>query len=186
MCRRAQRRRELRNALEHERALVLAKDELIANLSHELRTPLTGIVGFAHTAVLDTILDAAELREMSGIIASEANELSRMVDDLITAARDDQDSLCIRLETVDPNIELEAVLVAAKLADHKVRTDLEPAEVRADRLRLRQILRNLVSNAIKHGGPDVAVEGTLERDTYRLFVSDDGEGVPEHLADRLF
>lgn len=183
---RAQRRRRLRDALEHERALVLAKDELIANLSHELRTPLTGIVGFAQTAAMDETLNVGELREMSSVIAAEANELSRMVDDLITAARDDQDSLSIRLEPVDPIAELESVLVAAKLADQKVRTDLEAARLHADRLRLRQILRNLISNAIKHGGPDVAVIGVVEGDVYRITVSDDGDGVPEHLIDRLF
>lgn len=183
---RAQRRRRLRDALEHERALVLAKDELIANLSHELRTPLTGIVGFAQTAAMDATLDVGELREMSSVIAAEANELSRMVDDLITAARDDQDSLSIRLEPVDPIAELESVLVAAKLADQKVRTDLEAARLHADRLRLRQILRNLISNASKHGGPDVAVIGVVEGDVYRLTVSDDGDGVPDHLIDRLF
>lgn len=184
--RRSHRRRQLRDALEHERALVLARDELIANLSHELRTPLTGIVGFAQTAAMDPQLDAAELREMSGVIASEANELSRMVDDLITAARDDQDSLSIRLEPIDPVTELDTVLLASKLADQKVRTDLQPVLLVADRLRLRQIMRNLVSNAIKHGGPDVAVVGVVDGATYQIVVSDDGDGVPEQLADRMF
>jgi signal transduction histidine kinase len=184
--RRAQRRRRLRDALEHERALVLAKDELIANLSHELRTPLTGIVGFAQTAASDPGLAPNELREMASVIASEADELSRMVDDLITAARDDSDALSIKIDPVDPEAELESVLAAATLADHKVRSEMEPAVVLADQLRLRQILRNLVSNALKHGGPDVAVVGVNDGAWYQIGVSDDGDGVPAHLAERMF
>ena len=93
---RANRRRELQRALVQEREMVRAKEELVANISHELRTPLTGILGFSQTAALDHDLAIDDLRSMASVVAGEADELSRMVDDLITTARDNEDALTLR------------------------------------------------------------------------------------------
>ncbi len=183
---RATRRHHLALALEHERNMVKAKDELIANISHELRTPLTGIVGFAQMAALDTELSAGELRTMAGMIATESEELARMVDDLITTARDKEDALALAIEDVDPNQELAVVGVPVVIAGRDMAVDLHPGPLRADRLRLRQILRNLISNALKYGGPSVRLHGEATDGRYELSVIDDGPGIPPELEDRLF
>ncbi len=183
---RAARRRELQRELEAERSMLRAKDELIANISHELRTPLTGILGFSQEAALEDSLTPDDLRMMAGVVAGEADELSRMVDDLITTARDQEDALGMAIEAVDPNQEMNAVQIPAVIAGREIDVDLPSDTVLVDRLRLRQILRNLVSNALKYGGPNVAVEGVVKGGTYYLSVVDDGDGVPAELEERLF
>lgn len=186
MAVRARKRNDLVFSLANERSMLEAKDELIANISHELRTPLTGILGFAQTSALDDDITPEDMKAMMGLIASEADELSRMVEDLITSARDDQDALTVSFENFSATDELESVLIPIAISGRKVRVEMEPLTIRADRLRFRQILRNLVSNALRHGGPDVAIEGRGIGGRYLLSVSDDGDGVPQELAGRLF
>ena len=123
---------------------------------------------------------------MAGVVAGEADELSRMVDDLITTARDKEDALALVLEAIDPNGELDAVLIPALIAGRTIDVDMEAALIMADRLRLRQILRNLVSNALKYGGENVSLRGLSDGDRYHLTVIDDGDGVPKELVKRLF
>ena len=166
--------------------MLQAKDVLIANISHELRTPLTGILGFSQEAAMERDLDEEDLRMMAGVIAGEADELSRIVDDLITTARDKEDALALAIESVDPNTEMNAVQIPAVIAGREIAVDLPAVSVRADRLRLRQILRNLVSNALKYGGPNVSLEGVVKGPRYFLSVIDDGDGVPAEIEDRLF
>lgn len=186
VARRRQRQRELQLQLQKERELVQARDDLIASVSHELRTPLTGILGFALAAVSDEELDAPSLRDMTAIIATEADDLSRMVDDLITAARDGGGGLAMAPELVDPQAELDAVLVATEIGGTKVRAEMEEGRIEVDRLRLHQIYRNLLSNAVKHGGPDVGVVGVVDSDRYVISVTDDGEGIAEEELGQLF
>ena len=159
---------------------------LVANISHELRTPLTGILGFSQTAALDEGLGVDELRTMASVVAGEADELSRMVDDLITTARDKEDALALVIEPIDPNDELNAVLIPAMISGQSITARLSDRPLLADRLRLRQILRNLVSNALKYGGPTVSLIGEANGAVYDLSIIDDGDGVPDEIAGRLF
>lgn len=186
------RRRRARGALEaalaSEREVSRSKDEFISNLSHELRTPLTAIYGFA-LAMDEEGFDNPEVaREMNNMIVREASELTRMVEDLLTAARADADALTMTIEEADVIAETRAVLEPIWLTGDKVGMDCEPASVQADRLRLRQALRNLVANALKHGGRPVSVVGRVdeERLAYQLVVVDHGPGVPPDLESRLF
>ncbi len=183
---RAARRRELEHALERERSTLKAKDELIANISHELRTPLTGILGFAQTAASEDDLEAEDLRFMAQMIAGEADELSRMIDDLITTARDDESEVPVVIDVMDPNEELASVLIPAKIAGRHIDTDLQPGKLLADRLRFRQVVRNLLSNALKYGGPTVLITGQVVGERYLVAVVDDGDGVGDELESRLF
>jgi signal transduction histidine kinase len=184
---RRQRRKELEVSLKHERTLNRVKDEAIANLSHELRTPLTSIQGFALAMLDDEILTNPEsAREMVEIVASEAVELGRMIEDLLTAARSEAGALDVQLAPTDIRFEVDAVLEPLLATGAYVRSDVRDAKVMVDHLRLRQILRNLISNAIKHGGGDVQVNGLIDGGDYVVEVSDAGDGVPKHVADRLF
>ena len=186
-ARRRQRRVELEQELAKQRAISHTKDEFIANLSHELRTPLTSIYGFALAMLEQPIASEPELAtELASLIATESTELKRMVDDLLTAATADQDGLVFRIEQVDPQVEVAEVLAPMEAAGIEVEARLATELVAVDRLQLRQILRNLLSNAHKHGAPPISITGRVEENAYVFAVMDSGPGVPSELEDRLF
>ena len=182
-----QRRRDLEQQLEKQQAVSKTKDEFIANLSHELRTPLTGIYGFALELIdQEPDQDAALSTELARLIAGESAELSRMVEDLLTAATAEQDGLVVSMGDVDPAVEVAAVLAPLAATGVDVHARTENALISADRLRLRQIIRNLVSNAQRHGGPHTSVVGRIDGSRYAIEVRDNGPGVPAELEERLF
>lgn len=183
-------RRRQQEALEQEltrsKELGQAKDDMIANLSHELRSPLTGLYGFA-LALEDIGFDDPEMvAEMNGYIIRDAADLSRMVDDLLVAAKAANDGLNYSLEDISIERELDEALVPFKRGDKIMVKDVQDARVFADRLRVRQIIRNIISNADKHGGPNVTIRGGPSGDRYRLDVIDDGPGVTTAISSRLF
>lgn len=185
--RRRQRQLELVQEVTRQREIAQTKDNFIADLSHELRTPLTSIYGFASTLLDEKVASNPELTvEFATLIAMESDELGRMIDDLLTAARADDDALTFRHEQVDPQAEVEAVLAPMRAMGVEIVSKLSGELLRADRLRLRQVLRNLLSNALKHGEPPIALTGRVERNRYVLAVTDCGPGVPPELEARLF
>ncbi len=185
--RRRQRQVELEQELVRQREIAQTKDDFIADVSHELRTPLTSIYGFASTLLDREIAGDPELTtEFATLIAMEADELSRMVDDLLTAARADDDALSFKREKVDPRVEVEAVIAPMRAVGVDILTKMDPHPINGDRIRLRQVLRNLLSNAQKHGRPPFAVTGRVERLRYVLAITDCGPGVPDELEGRLF
>jgi signal transduction histidine kinase len=187
LARRQHRQRELETRLEAERQLGAARERFIANASHELRTPLTSILGMAMVlAENDAIRGDPTAAEMLDIIVGESDDLARMVEDLLTVARLDAGALHYSFDDVAIAEEVAALVEPLRLVDMHVTVRCEEALVRVDRLRLRQVLRNLLSNARKYGGPNVRVEGRVDGRTFVCVVADDGEGIPEEIAGRLF
>ncbi len=187
LLRRQQRQVELERRLETERNLSRAREEFIANASHELRTPLTGITGLALMLAEDPIVAQSEsATELLDLVVSESYDLARMVEDLLTAARIDAGALHFTFEDVKVLPEIEESAGAMVKSGASISIDCEPATVRADQLRLRQVIRNLLSNAIKYGGDQIRVEGRIEGRTYVCAVVDNGAGIAEEVADRLF
>jgi len=187
LSRRQRRQRDLEVRLATEKELNKARDEFVATASHELRTPLTSIFGLAHLLAEDPSVQASPTAiEMTGMIISESTDLSRMVDDLLTTARLDAGALHYQFENLGVLHEVREVVDPMRRSGVEVDLDVHPALVRSDRLRLRQVVRNLISNAGKYGGPTVQVIGRVVSGWYELRVEDDGEGVPEELHDRLF
>ena len=186
VTRRHERRVALEQELQKQRAIGRTKDESIANLSHELRTPLTAIYGFALTLLDMEPADRAKAGDMLEIIASESAELSRMVDDLLTAAAADHQGVAITIEEIDPVAEIKEVLAPWTATGVEISAEAEEAVVAVDRLRLRQVIRNLVSNALRHGEPKVEVKGLVTESGYRIEVIDHGDGVLPEIKDRLF
>ena len=173
-----------RRALEE---LVASKDQFIASVSHELRTPLTVVVGLAAEMANDpTKLLPAEIVEFSSLIASQAAEVASLVEDLLTMARAEAGVLSIAPEPMDLVTAAREVL-AGLPAEVRQRVtwrnhDSHFANVMADPVRVRQIIRNLLTNAGRHGGPAIEVE--LAAGT--LFVKDDGPAVPPEERERMF
>lgn len=184
--RRVQKREiEMDAKLEAERELSLAKDEFIAGLSHELRTPLTTIVGFSEL-LLEGDLDPSESEEMLTIINAGSSDLSRMVEDLLVAARIDAGALSYSPRRIDLAAEAKQVVAPYVRAGDSIEVKLPSMEVYADPLHVRQILHNLVSNARKHGGDQILITGMVQASRAMLVVADDGPGLPAHVEENLF
>jgi PAS domain S-box-containing protein len=166
--------------------LVRAKDEFVASVSHELRTPLTAVLGFA-MELQDRRGGPArtEEDELIDLIAREADDLSSLVQDLLVAARAEIDTVTCVPGVVDLRAEVEAVL-------ERFWPVLETVEVVgagiawADAARLRQIVRNLFSNALRYGGSRIEVHLTEGDDHAFLQVRDNGPAIPDHDQRRLF
>jgi len=171
--------------LRAERQLSVAKDEFIAGISHELRTPLTSIYGFSEYLLENEILDPDEAVELLGLINKDSAELSRMVDDLLTAARLEANALKFTYGFVDIREETEAAIGAMVRAGTRVGINGE-VTAWADPVRVRQIIRNLVSNAIKHGGKSVGLYLETANNEAIITISDDGDGLSPEVENRLF
>jgi len=181
------RRRDSMSArVEAAEELSREKDEFIAGISHELRTPLTSIYGFSQHLLENGIIDPYEALELIALINADSAELSRMVEDLLTAARLDSDSLEINIDAVALRDEIAAVAAPLGRAGQEITLPQDDYPVWADRVRLRQIIRNLLSNASKHGGGRVEI--TLEpRDGLILcHVADGGPGIDPKIEPRMF
>jgi len=171
--------------------LVRAKDEFIASVSHELRTPLTAVVGFARRLSDNPDqFGAEEAAAITKIIAEQSSDVAAIIDDLLVAARADIGRVRVLSERVDVRAELEAASRALSARSDAIRLPHETAVARADRLRVRQILRNLLANAVRHGGSQVVVEIVPSDLIVTVKVADDGPGIPlvdrEHLFEPYF
>ena len=168
-----------------ERELSTSKDDFIAGLSHELRTPLTSIYGFSEHLLENGLTDPVEALELIHLINKDSADLSRMVDDILTAARLESDVLAFEYQAVALYEESAAAIAPLQRNGADVRLEGN-ALVWADPVRTRQIIRNLVNNAIQHGGPAVEVYMETNQKNAVVTVSDNGPGVDPSIADRLF
>ena len=185
VVRRQQRQAELEMRIDAEREIGKSRDDFVANASHEFRTPLTSIYGLAQ--LIEEDMEASEaVREMAGMISSESSDLSRMVEDLLTTARLEAGALSFQSEQVLTHDEVGELVAPFRHRGIDVALDVSPAAVRVDRLRQRQVLRNLLSNAEKYGGDQILVTGKRDGAWFEWRVSDNGDGVPAALQGRLF
>ena len=175
---------ELQQTLDLRRGMVMS-------LSHELRTPLTCIRGFAETMLGHWEgLDDKTRRESVQTIATHADDLQRLVEQLLDFGALETGRLEALSEVVDLEREVNATLLALApmIGDRAVELEVEPVVVRADPRLLRRTLANLVSNAVKYSGPQgrIAIVGRAEESAARLTVSDSGIGLSEDEAAHVF
>jgi nitrogen-specific signal transduction histidine kinase len=163
--------------------VVRAKDEFIANVSHELRTPLTAVLGIAsELAGEDMSPDMRE--EMLHLVLEQANEMANIVDDLLVAARAEVGTIPVETQSVDLIAELKTTLDGLGTAVEMPKASVPP--VLADPKRVRQILRNLLTNAQRYGGPrQRVVAGGLQGHVW-IEVRDNGDGIPDEDVNRVF
>ncbi len=168
--------------------LVRSKDDFLASVSHELRTPLTTVYGSAE-ALVDQWddMDPEVQRELVGLIARESAELSHLVEDLLVAAQADLGTLSVVPRATGMGEIADWIVKVADGLDTKTLEIGEAGAVAwADPLRLKQIVRNLITNAIRYGGDRIAVRSLVEGERYRLTVADDGPGVPADRREAIF
>jgi two-component system OmpR family sensor kinase len=163
----------------------------VADASHELRTPLTSVRGLAEYGLqLGQAADQEELLRLMGLVAREAGRLGRLVDDLVLLARFDAGRPLDRRPVDLASIAAEAVQQARLVAPGRPITleAAEPVIVDGDAERLRQIIDNLIGNAIQHTSPGspVTVTVTSEPGSGRLTVADRGPGMTPEQASRVF
>jgi PAS domain S-box-containing protein len=177
-----------------ERGLERLKSEFVSTVSHELRTPLAAIYGAALTLRRDDVpLDADQRADMLTVIATESERLARIVNDILWASRIEQESVHVTIERCDAGGLADTVVRAARVhvpagihLDLDVPPDL-PA-LAADPDKVRQVLANLVDNAIKYSPDGGRVEVRLARlgSMLRFTVTDQGLGIPGAEQERVF
>jgi two-component system phosphate regulon sensor histidine kinase PhoR len=184
-----------RDLTEQDR-LAQMRADFIANASHELRTPLASLRGFVDTLQGPARDDAAARTRFLQLMASQAERMTRLIDDLLSLSRVEMRVHLPPRGIVDLNEaaayvcqSLEPVAAAAKVSVTLARADT-PARMRGDREEVVQVVQNLIQNAIKYGREGGKIEVQVGRDAARgvgearvwVRVSDDGPGIaPEHL-----
>lgn len=168
--------------------LLKSKDQLIASISHEIRTPLTAITGFAQL-LNDGVANLTEADRTSYVITlvDQGNELANIVDDLLVAAKADIGKLTVVRVPVDLRAQSAQVLEALNPAQgSQVNVIGSAVKCVGDPQRVRQIIRNLVTNARRYGGPTVEIRVHSDQTGGHLLVVDNGEGVPRGHEERVF
>jgi two-component system phosphate regulon sensor histidine kinase PhoR len=180
--------------LTETRRLEQLKAEFVATASHELRTPLAAVYGAAQTLRRhDFALDESGRERFVSLIVEESERLGRIVNDILLANQLDVGNLELRSELFDPGDLVERVVEAARAhAPSSITIEVAagppvPA-IPSDRDRVRQVLVNLVENAIKYSpeGGRVEVGAVAADKMVRFFVRDEGLGVPEEEQRRIF
>ncbi|MDH3259536.1 MAG: GAF domain-containing protein [Acidimicrobiia bacterium] len=170
------------------RETLRSKDEFVATIAHELRTPLTAVVGFAQV-LRDggSDLPSEERAEMIRMIADEGVDLTNIVDDLLVAAKAEAGTLTVSRVPVDLRAQAAQVLEGWG-ADAAGRIEFIGPSVHTvgDPVRVRQILRNLVSNAFRYGGERIRVSVSSDHSTGRVAVADNGTGVSTEDQETIF
>ena len=156
------------------------RSQTIGTVSHELRNSLTGVLGFTELAAEAFGDDASEVRELVLAAHRQAVDANEIVEDLLTTSRAEASALRVRAGPVDVNSEATTVARRFHGAEREVRLQLAEGlpEAQADALRVRQAVRNLVSNAIRYGGSDISIITGVAGGRVELIVRDNGEGVP--------
>ncbi|HEX5710002.1 MAG TPA: ATP-binding protein [Sulfuricurvum sp.] len=189
---------KIQNSLLKAKEAEQIKSLFIANMSHEIRTPLNGIVGFVQLLAKSS-LDAKQRRYLE-IVQNSIDTLTHIVNDILDFSKIEEGKIEIELIELDPTDQFDAVfsLFMSQAEDKKIeyRLALDPRMhecLKLDIFRVKQVLSNLISNALKFtpqgGTVDVAIE--VEKDTaaYQtlLFsVIDTGIGIPLEKQDKVF
>lgn len=176
-------------AEERMQNILKSKDEFLASISHELRTPLTSVLGFAE--VLRSMDDGSEEEKESllEIIATQAGDLSNIVEDLLVAARAELGQLSVVSVPIDVHAQVAQVIEGRSRSLRPVRIpDRPPTPIKAvgDPERVRQILRNLTANAERYGGDEISVDVVENRTAVQVRVCDNGVGLSTEQRERVF
>ena len=192
-------RRELEHAREQAAVAAAAnraKTEFLSRISHELRTPLNAVLGFTQLMEIDAAEPPGPGQQRRLKLVREAGaHLLQMIGDLLDLTRIESGGMALQIEAVPLRTVVDEALAMLQGSAEKLQITLvlhaadTPLPARVDRTRLRQVLLNLVSNAIKYNRAGGRVEVHLARvdaDTVRCSVHDTGVGIAEAELPRVF
>ncbi len=179
----ADRRKQRRRAARYQR-VARDKDRFLAAVSHELRTPLTAVAGIA-TELHDhgAIFSVADRDSMTRILAEQTDELTCIVEDLLVAARSDIGQVALHIKEMRIARAVQRAIDSVGIA---VTQSGQPGIVVADPQRVRQIVRNLLTNAQRYGGPLIQIEYSGTPGWIDTVVADNGDGISAGQEDRIF
>jgi signal transduction histidine kinase/ActR/RegA family two-component response regulator len=187
---RARRRQyEIRDLVEELERRVNERDQFLAMLSHELRNPLAAI-----SLAVDTLGDDHGATSEYGILLRQTRHLAKLVDDLLDIARVTTGKISLHFSQVDLGdvvehcVEVSRPRAEARRLKLTLQAALEKAVVRADPVRLEQVVNNLLSNAIKYTPPGGEIDVFIESDSDDavLRVRDSGKGIAPEMLTRIF
>jgi PAS domain S-box-containing protein len=168
------------------------RSRMLATVSHELRNPLHAVQGISELLAKSDLPEAE--RSLAGTINRQVRDLTRVVDDLLASSRMELDSVSLEMDAVDlRGLLVDVVAIAKTRASEGVEVSALidtsiPSLIRTDPVRLRQVLSNLVGNAVKFTGAGrVRVLASVEgNDWLSIEVSDSGSGIPADELDTIF
>jgi len=177
-----------------ERGVEKMKSDFVSTVSHELRTPLAAIYGASVTLQRpDMPIEGTQRDELLGVISSEAERLARIVNDILWTSRIESGGLQVTIERCDPRALVNDVVQAQRLhlpenVSLELVSDDGGSEVAADPDKVRQVLANLVDNAVKYSPDGGLVEVRLQSgpERVRFVVDDEGLGIPAAEHQRVF
>jgi len=176
-----------------EHALEKTRSDFVATASHELRTPLAAVYGAVRTLRREDVeLTSDDRAAFLEMIESEATRLAKIVDQILLAGQLDADAVELELTECDPQQVAAAVLESASVhVPESIDLDLDvdrAVSVRCDENKLRQVLVNLVDNAVKYSpqGGRVELRVRSSNGSCLIEVADEGLGIPSDERDRIF
>jgi PAS domain S-box-containing protein len=188
------RSRDLQEANKRLRAASAAKDEFLSRMSHELRTPLTAIAGFSELLSISDL--DAESHEWVSMVLKASQHLLNLVDEVLDLSKIEAGQLNVAPEPIsleavfDDAVDLmQPVAASRQVVIHRQVLTQNSSYVVADRHRLKQVLINLISNAIKYnreGGHVYITAQPAEAPNVRICVEDTGKGIDAGSLSRLF
>ena len=177
-----------------ERRLEELKTDFIATVSHELRTPIAAVHGAAQTLAREDVVFTEDLRHrLLSVISDQSERLAHLVSDILLTSQVDSGQLVLASEQVDvADVARRAIEAGRAHAPDELSLELVAppnlAPVSTDRDKLRQVLVNLVANAIKYSPGTGRIEVQLEQleNHLRIAVRDEGVGIPQSEQQRIF
>jgi signal transduction histidine kinase len=177
-------RQELKRANRH-------KDEFLAVLSHELRNPLGAIRNGLYLLGGESVRDQSHIREM---MERQLGQILRLIEDLLDVSRITSGKIVLKrepvelLDMVQDAVESSRASIDSMGHQLTIRLPHEPVIIRGDKVRLTQVLANLLGNAVKFTprGGEIAVDATTENGSVVIRVRDNGVGIPPDMVDRIF
>ncbi len=177
-------RRSLTDARDRARAADEAKTSFLANMSHEIRTPMNGVIGFTELALCEE-KDPVQRRRL-GMIADSGNAMLRLLNDLLDLAKIEANQMSVNGEPADMRHTMRSCLrlmePVAKAKRIHLNLDIDPdlpSRVVVDKMRLRQIVLNLLGNAIRYSPEQSQIWIRVDREGDRAMVTvaDQGQGI---------
>ncbi|MCL2386006.1 MAG: cell wall metabolism sensor histidine kinase WalK [Defluviitaleaceae bacterium] len=170
------------------------RKEFVANVSHELRTPLTNIKTYSETLLDGAIEDREISMKFLKVIDDEASRMSLLVSDLLELSRIDSKHVALEMDMVDLvallRLSIRQGQILAEQKNQKI--TFTPPEgacfIEANAARINQVISNILSNSIKYSPNSTTVKITMETTEkyYRIFIQDQGMGIPPESLNRVF
>lgn len=176
------------------RRLERVRQDFVANVSHEFKTPLTAIRGFAETLLGGALDDADHRKRFVEIIQEHAERLTRLTDDLLRLSKIEAGQMELETNAVNPGDLVEQCVETARFSSQRKHLTINvecphslPA-IRGDAGRLRDVLQNLLDNAVQYTqeGGHITLSAAAENGKLIFTVADDGIGIPQAEQERIF